>query len=257
MRYHIDTIPVWDAVKQKGDCPLCALRRRNELIDVERFLGGSVMEPDTRIQVNQKGFCPRHQALLYAQKNRLGHALMMHTHLKETIGRAVPVLEEARAAAEKGAGTPAVKRLLGKNDGKQDLRAAAGRLRAISSTCILCDTIEENTRRYAYTLLHLYKNDPAFRKEFAASRGVCLPDMAMLLEMAEEALSGDTLRDFLKDLRDTMVQSMDKLEKDIEGFTLKFDYRNADKPWGDSRGSLERTINKLQGWCLGEEPNPK
>ena len=107
------------------------------------------------------------------------------------------------------------------------------------------------------TLLHLYKNDPAFRREFSASRGVCLPDMAMLLEMAEEALSGDTLRDFLKDLRDTMVQSMDKLEKDIEGFTLKFDYRNADKPWGDSRGSLERTINKLQGWCLGEEPNPK
>ena len=32
MRYHIDTIPVWDAVKQQGECPLCALRRRNELI---------------------------------------------------------------------------------------------------------------------------------------------------------------------------------------------------------------------------------
>ena len=223
MRYHIDTIPVWDAVKQKGDCPLCALRRRNELIDVERFLGGSVMEPDTRIQVNQKGFCPRHQALLYAQKNRLGHALMMHTHLKETIGRAVPVLEEARAAAEKGAGTPAVKRLLGKNYGKQDLRAAARRLRAISSTCILCDTIEENTRRYAYTLMHLYKTDAAFRQAFAAA----------------------------------LEKTMRKNETDLEGFTLKFDYRNADKPWGDSKGSLERTVNQLHGWCLGEEPNPK
>ena len=257
MRYHIDTIPVWDAVKQKGECPLCALRRRNELIDVERFLGASVMEPDTRIQVNDIGFCAHHQVLLYEQKNRLGHALMMHTHLKETIRKLQPILDEAASAGEKSAKTPALKRMLGKSEGKEGLQEAAKKVRAMSQSCILCDTIEENTRRYAYTLLHLYKNDPAFRKEFAASRGVCLPDMAMLLEMAEEALSGDTLRDFLKDLRDTMVQSMDKLEKDIEGFTLKFDYRNADKPWGDSRGSLERTINKLQGWCLGEEPNPK
>ena len=47
MRYHIDTIPVWDAMKLNGECPLCALRRKVEMEDVDRFLGGSVMEPDT------------------------------------------------------------------------------------------------------------------------------------------------------------------------------------------------------------------
>ena len=56
MRYHIDTIPVWDALKQQGECPLCALRRSIEAADVDRFLGGSVMEPDTRVRVNEKGF---------------------------------------------------------------------------------------------------------------------------------------------------------------------------------------------------------
>ena len=121
----------------------------------------------------------------------------------------------------------------------------------------MCDTIEEHTARYAYTLLHLYKTDASFRKAFSASKGVCLPDMAMLLEMAEEELSGETLSDFIENLCAAVKRSMEKLEKDIEGFTLKFDYRNADKPWGDSKGSLERTVNKLQGWCLGEEPNPK
>ncbi|MBR1584187.1 MAG: hypothetical protein IJ662_01450 [Clostridia bacterium] len=257
MRYHIDTIPVWDAVKLNGECPLCALRRRNELLDVDRFLGGSVMEPDTRIQVNEKGFCARHQIMLYQKNNRLGHALMMHTHLKETIRRVSPALENARAAAQKSAGTPAVKRMLGKSAGKQDLRAAAEAVRQLTATCILCDTIEENTRRYAYTMLHLYKNDTAFRKAFAASKGVCLPDMALLLEMAEEALAGQTLLDFVTDLCDTTEKTMQKNETDIEGFTLKFDYRNADKPWGDSRGSLERTVNQLHGWCLGEEPNPQ
>ena len=35
MRYHIDTIPVWDAMKLEGECPLCALRRKLELGEVE------------------------------------------------------------------------------------------------------------------------------------------------------------------------------------------------------------------------------
>ena len=257
MRYHIDTIPVWDAVKLEGECPLCALRRRNELIDVDRFLGASVMEPDTRIQVNDKGFCARHQVLLYAQENRLGHALMMHTHLKETMKKLQPLMESARDSSGKSAATPVFKRLVGKSEGKAGLLETADKIRRLSTSCILCDTIEEHTRRYTYTLLHLYKTDSAFRKAFAASKGVCLPDMAMLLEMAEEVLSGQELKDFISDLTAAMERSLTKMEKDLEGFTLKFDYRNADKPWGDSRGSLERTVNKLQGWCLGEEPNPK
>ena len=135
------------------------------------------------------------------------------------------------------------------------LRAQA--LRELSGGCILWDVIEENTRRYAYTLLHLYKTDDAFRTAFCQSKGVCLPDMALLLEMAQEALSGDTLARFVKDLNAVTSRSLAKIEQDLEGFTLKFDYRNADKPWGDSKGALERTVNKLQGWCLGEEPNPK
>lgn len=72
MRYHIDTIPVWDALKQQGECPLCALRRSIEAADVDRFLGGSVMEPDTRVRVNEKGFCQRHHVLLYAQPESPG-----------------------------------------------------------------------------------------------------------------------------------------------------------------------------------------
>ena len=36
MRYHIDTIPVWDAMKLEGECPLCALRRKLELGEASR-----------------------------------------------------------------------------------------------------------------------------------------------------------------------------------------------------------------------------
>lgn len=40
-------------------------------------------------------------------------------------------------------------------------------------------------------------------------------------------------------------------EKDLEWFTLKFDYRNQQKPWGNSRDALERTVNRLRGFCVG------
>ena len=48
MKYHIDTIPVWDAMKLDGECLLCALERKTELGEADRYLGASVMEPDTR-----------------------------------------------------------------------------------------------------------------------------------------------------------------------------------------------------------------
>ena len=54
MRYHIDTIPVWDAMKLDGECLLCALERKTELGEAERYLGASVMEPDVRVKVNDR-----------------------------------------------------------------------------------------------------------------------------------------------------------------------------------------------------------
>ncbi len=162
MRYHIDTIPVWDALKLDTECPLCVLHRQIERGEVDRFLGGSVMEPDVRIRVNAKGFCRRHHVLLYAQQNRLGHALMTHTHMRETRQAAEKIL----AAAEQGAqGREAsfMKRAMGKG-GQDALTAAADALDALTGSCILCESIDSNMNRYAYTLLHLFTHETAFRE---------------------------------------------------------------------------------------------
>ena len=48
MIYHLDTIPVWEAMEKETPCPFCSLYERMEQQEVERSLGGSVMEPDTR-----------------------------------------------------------------------------------------------------------------------------------------------------------------------------------------------------------------
>lgn len=257
MRYHIDTIPVWDALRQDGECPLCALRRKEELGEVDRFLGGSVMEPDTRVQVNAKGFCPRHHALLYAQQNRLGHALMTHTHLKESRARAETIFAQAAQGAAEGKSAPLMRRALGKGGGKDALTAAADALDALTGSCILCEHLRDSMNRYAYTLLHLYANDGAFREAFRGGKGVCLKDASLLLRMAGEALSAKQQADFAADLQKLMGESLKRVEDELEWFTLKFDYRNADKPWNNSRDALERAVTKLRGWCVGSEPGTK
>ena len=117
MRYHIDTIPVWDALKLEGECLLCALQRKTELGEAERYLGASVMEPDTRVQVNDKGFCPHHHAMLFQMSNRLGHALMLESHMIETRKRTEKVYEKLENAAGTLKGIGLAGRLGGKAKG--------------------------------------------------------------------------------------------------------------------------------------------
>ena len=100
MRYHIDTIPVWDAMKLDGECLLCALERKTELGEAERYLGASVMEPDVRVKVNDRGFCRKHHAMLFSMSNRLGHALMLESHTIEIREKLAKISDKLNKNAE-------------------------------------------------------------------------------------------------------------------------------------------------------------
>ena len=240
MRYQLDTIPVWDAYKEGGECPLCTLRARNEDMYVDSFLGDSVMDPATRVQVNEKGFCHRHFAMMLPMKNRLGLGLIAHTYLKDVIADARTVLNEAAEKEYPG--------LLGgfRRAGVSESSPSA-RIRARIGGCILCERLDFTMRRYAYTLVHLWLHDAEFRRLFASSKGLCLPDTALVMEMAETEAGGQKRREFYAALAKLQKENLARVEKDLEWFTLKFDYRNHDKPWGDSRDAPERAIGKLVG----------
>ncbi len=252
MRYHIDTIPVWDALKQGSECLLCALRRQTELKLLERSLGASVMSPDVRIHVNQAGFCRHHQAMLYdfPDGNRLGHALMMLSHLQTVL----PKVEKALFRGDKPGGkNPSGSLRFLPRKAAQSPRPPES-LAGLSSRCVICDELDRQSERQAASLLHLWKTEAAFREAFSQSKGLCVPDMARMLSMAPEMLGGETLASFTSSLATLLKNSLNGLEQDLSWYTQKFDYRNADKPWGNSKDALERTVNKLRGWCLGGEP---
>ena len=258
MRYHLDTIPVWDAMKLEGECLLCALERKTELGEAERYLGASVMEPDVRIKVNHEGFCRRHHAMLFGLSNRLGHALMLESHMIENRERMRKTGEKLNKAAEALKNASLGERLTGKTKGAfAAVTEAAAEIREMASSCLMCDTIEENMNRYLHTFFHLYQNDSDFRKRFAASKGLCLPHTARLLEAAPGELGAKELGEFIQVLTRLQAENLDRIQEDISWFIKKFDYRFEKDDWKNSKDAVERTVNKVRGWCVGKEPNPE
>ena len=241
MQYHLDTIPVWEVMESHADCPLCALFQKAEQTEIERSLGGSVMEPDSRIRVNERGICQRHHQQLFLQKNRLGHALLTDSHTKELLKK----LNRLPAAG------PSMRSLFSK-DTDSPAEKLAQELEKLTQTCVLCEGIGTHMARYLYTFLHLWKNEPKFKAAWNESKGVCIPHAAELLHHARKHLSAAQQKDFSSSLLALLKASLIENEKDLEWFTLKFDYRNQDKPWGNSKNALEKTINRLRGQCIGD-----
>lgn len=223
MRLHLDTAPVLEKMRAGGECPLCALKKENEASYAAYYLGGSVMEVSTRLEVNEKGFCARHLNLLFDQNNRLGLALLESSHLKETIKRL-----KVRPTAKRG--------LFLKKEAP-----------APEPGCALCDRLEETMRRYALTVAALWEKEREFQPLLEGSMGFCLPHYGMILEEAPGALSGSALQEFLVALDRVEMDNLERLVREVDWFAQKHDYRNQDKPWGESRDAVERCMKKLRG----------
>ena len=243
MKQHIDTAPIWESYRQDCECPLCLLQAKVEAANVDYFLGESVMEPSQRIEVNQKGFCAAHFKRMYDAGNRLGLALMTQTYMRETAKILRKNAEKARDAAAEEAGKPLIRRIGGKKG--EALSEVSAELDAMRTRCVFCEHVSESMERYVYTVIYMYKHEAEFPQLFSQSKGMCLKHYAQALEMAPKQLSGEKLKAFVDALTDIEMHNFDRLEEEIDWFTRKFDYRNQDKPWGNSRDAVKRSVNKL------------
>ena len=255
MKYHIDTIPVWDAMKLDGECLLCALERKTELGEAERYLGASVMEPDVRIRVNDRGFCRKHHAMLFSMSNRLGHALMLESHMieiREKMERINGKLEKSAAQLrDAGIGD----RLNGKTKAAvTEILKQAEAVNEMADSCLMCESIAENMGRYLHTFFHLYQHDTDFHTRFSSSKGLCLPHLGQLLEAATQELGTKDLAEFVRTVTKLEKENLDRIQEDISWFIKKFDYRFENESWKNSKDAVERTVNKARGWCVGKEP---
>ena len=235
----IYTIPINEAFEkgmesQGCDCPMCKLYDKLEKKEVEMTLGPSMMEPTTRIETNEKGFCPEHFKMLLAQNNSLSLALVLESHLM--------------TLKDKMDGTLFTKIFGGK--AKNHLKTTKG----VTGTCFICERLEPNFQRMIENTVLLYAYDPQFRVKLKAQKYLCLPHYQGLLEYAKDKLDKKKYADFFEDISEVQNNYFDKIIKDISWYCKKFDYRYSDEPWYDSKDAVDRAIRFL---ASGVAPDKK
>lgn len=222
MREDITSIPVSEVFEPKDGCPICRMRDLLEKRVAEYITGAAMMEPDVRIETNKLGFCIDHYRLILKQRNRLGVALMLESHLAELekdVFRSVP--------------------LIGANAAKQGKTAATR-----TSTCFLCQQVDWAMERMLATTCRLWERERDFRHLFAEQELLCLPHFALLTETAEKVISKKERGDFNKSAAALAKRYGETLHEDVAHFCKMFDYRNnsEDADWGNSRDSIERAV---------------
>ena len=222
MSYNISTMYIWKFFNENCVCPVCEIRKKMDADISEMYLSEAVMENEERKKVNKYGFCKDHYDLLYLGTNKLGLALQMQTRVK-TIGALIKNYTDVKKA-------------------QKHAKAIQKRL----ETCVICNTLNFNMERYYETIARLYKDDEKFRNvTFKSIHGLCYGDYINLINYAHKA--GKYSSEFLATLHEKQTASTNDLLKQLNDFTMAFDYRAKTLPSKAASLSLKLTRVKVYG----------
>ena len=241
MKEKIYTIPVNEAFDQNGECPLCALHKKLESDTLNYILGSSYMEEDVRAETDKYGFCKDHFRQMFQAGNRLGLALMLHTHLKK-INKDIDKLldEELKNSGQK------------KGLFKKESSALCDYITETSETCYACMHTENTMKHYLDTILFLWKTEPDFRKRIADSKGFCLEHLGDILKEGRKKLNSADYKALTETLVPIQKENFKRIEDELDWFIRKFDYRFQDEPWKNSKDAVERAIIKVASTSTDE-----
>lgn len=255
MKDNIYTIPLTDAFHSGHECPFCFIHHYLQNDAVDFMLGPAYMADDIREETNKLGFCGEHYELLYDHGNRLGLAMMLHTHLVEFRKGLLPLLKDNTPKA-----TASKLSMFSKKINPQASNGATGPNNNISeyiakndANCYICNKIDRDMDRYLDTFFFVWKRDPKFKDLVIGCKGFCLSHFGALLDMAPLKLSGEMLQDFYNLVIPLTLENINRIEEDLSWFIDKFDYRNKEASWKTSKDAIPRSIQKLASTCVGLE----
>ncbi len=233
MKEQLYTIPVNDAFDKNCECSLCAIKYTLEEDAISYTMGSSYMEDDVRAQTDQLGFCSSHLKLMYENQNRLGFAHILNTHVKKINQEIEKHMDHSYTKPSffhKKAAPPS---------------PILNYIHQLNSTCFVCSKIDHTFKQYISTIFYLYQTDSNFVQKFNESKGFCVEHYGLLLEKAPQYLKGKNLDQFIKDIHSLYLKNMKRMEEELEWFIDKFDYRNSDAPWKNSKDALIRGALKV------------
>ena len=240
MAEQLYTIPVNDAFDADCECPLCLMARDLEKAAIEFTMGPSYMEDDNRERTDKLGFCPKHIRMMYADKNKLGVALMLNTHMNKTN-------KELKELADKDA--PSAKGLFAR---KKEKSPVVKYIEELESNCFVCQRIDPVFDRYVHTIFHMWKKDPEFKSKVEKSKGFCTYHYGILYDKGAEYLNQAQYTEFLQVLNKAYFDNMERVNSDVSWFIDKHDYRNKEADWKNSKDSIPRAIVKTEHTVIEE-----
>jgi hypothetical protein len=255
MKEKIYTIPVTDAFKEECECPVCILEKKLEEEYIDYILGPSLMEPEGRIETNEKGFCRRHFECVYnRQSNRLGLGLIIDTHLVEQNFKLRKLFEDKRDVLKKDSEMSLLKNISNKVSPKQTgtgkfIEELIGELSKLEEKCAICSKLDYTMDRYIDVILYLWFKEEDFKRMFQSKKGFCLKHLKALLEGTKKYLNPKEGAIFVESLMNMQIENMERIQREVNWFTKKFDYRYENEPWGNSKDSIPRSIQKIVGFC--------
>lgn len=223
MRDDICTIPVSEVFEVKDGCPICRMYKTVEERIIDYIMGDAMMEPDVRIETNKTGFCLNHYDKMLSHRGRLQLALMLETHIKS--------VEDDIFG----------KKFLNSSNKK------AQKAKDLSDSCFICNKIEWGISRMIETVYRCYENERDFRELFNTQPQFCLKHFELLLSGAEKRKMPHYFKEFTDTLTSITGEYAKSLSIDISKYCSMYDYRSnkPDADWGNSKDSVERTIDFL------------
>lgn len=248
MKEQLYTIPLNDAVNAEDECPFCYIERNLEqdLLDFVLGSGSSYMEADIRELTDKAGFCRIHFKKMFDYGNTLGNAWILKTHYKrmlEEMQQQFKNFSPAKSSFKSKLMKPA-----------QDNNALAAWVRKKEASCYICSQYKDTYARYLDTFFYLYRQDEAFRQKIASGKGFCLSHFGDLCEAADTKLSDKEKEGFYQMLLPLMQKNMERLREDVSWMVEKFDYRNQDADWKNSKDAIQRGMQKLKGGYPADSP---
>lgn len=246
MKETLYTIPLTDAFNEHDECPFCNIERKLEQDSLDFILGSSsaYMQSDIREQTNKLGFCRKHYKDMFQYGNSLGNAIMLKSYFENL----------NKSFQKKLSGTSAAKPSLisklkkNKNDSTDNSSTSISTwITNRNNDCFVCRKKEETYNRYIENFFYLIESDDEFYSIFKNSNGFCLPHFAQLMDMASAKLNSRKQETFFSDITEIMKENMDRIQEDLDWFVAKFDYRNQDADWKNSRDAVQRAMQKING----------
>ncbi len=241
MKETLYTIPLTDAFKAGDECPLCFVERdvEQDLLDLVLGSSASYMESDMRDLTDKAGFCRTHFKKMFDYGNTLGNAWILKTHY---------ILMEKQLAEQIKMYAPSKTSLLNKlKKSENSDNSIANWVKEKEESCYICNQYKKTYARYLDTFFFMFKKDNGMKDMITASKGFCLHHFGDICAEMDNQLNDAQKAELCALLFPKMEENLKRVGDDVAWLIEKFDYRNKDADWKDSKDAVQRGMQKLRG----------